>query len=104
LVDDYGGARVRDIARLLWEYSERGAPWGGHPGLTEAQQLTALNFIDPPRALRWLARARRGEGTLPVEDDRWFVALERDLQASAAAIEEAEGDAFFLAGKLPTLT
>ena len=64
---------------MIWEYSERGQPWGERPGLMEAQQLTALNFIDPPRALGWLRRARRGEGALPINDDRWFVALERDL-------------------------
>jgi formylglycine-generating enzyme required for sulfatase activity len=104
LVEEYGGVRVRDVARLLWEYSERGAPWEGRPGLTEAQQLSALNFIDPPLALGWLARARRGEGALPVDDDRWFVALERDLMDRAAAVEEAEGEAVFLAGKLPALT
>jgi hypothetical protein len=59
LVKDYGGARLRDVARLLWEYCERGAQWLSRPGLAEAQQLTALNFIDPQRALAWLERAER---------------------------------------------
>jgi formylglycine-generating enzyme required for sulfatase activity len=104
LIKDYGGERVRDVARLLWEYSDRRAPWAQRPGLTEAQQLTALNFIDHTRALNWLLRARRGEGSVPVDDDRWFVFLEQDLQDRAAAVEKAEGEAIFLGAKLPALT
>jgi uncharacterized protein (TIGR00725 family) len=86
LIARHGSTRVRDVARLLWEYNGRGTPWADRPGLLEAQQLTALNFIDPERAQAWLARARRGEGTLPVDDERWFVALERDLLARTAAL------------------
>jgi hypothetical protein len=104
LIEDYGVARVRDIARLLWEYSERRTPWQGRSGLTEAQQLTALNFIDHPRALNWLSRARTGEGSLSLADGHWFVVIEQDLQNRAAAIEEAEGKVISIAGKLPALT
>jgi RNA polymerase sigma factor (sigma-70 family) len=86
LTAQYGASRVRDVARLLWEYNGRGTPWGNRPGLVEAQQLTALNFIDPGRAQAWLARARRGEGSLPVRDDRWFIALQRDLAERSAAV------------------
>jgi formylglycine-generating enzyme required for sulfatase activity len=100
LIEDHGGGRVRDVARLLWEYSQRGAPWAQRPGLTEAQQLTALNFIDPRRAQDWLARAKRGEGSVPVDDDRWFVVLERDLIDRAAAVAEPEVDAGY---ELPAL-
>jgi formylglycine-generating enzyme required for sulfatase activity len=99
----FGGARLRDVARLLWEYSGTGAPWQERPGLTEAQQLTALNFIDPPRALNWLDRARRAEGAAPVADDRWFVALERELVDRAAAVEEATEKPVFLPATLPAL-
>src|ERR1700744_3221687 len=50
LIVRFGGTRMRDVARLLWEYNGRGTPWVDRPGLMEAQQLTALNFIDPSRA------------------------------------------------------
>ncbi|ESZ04411.1 MULTISPECIES: DNA/RNA non-specific endonuclease [unclassified Mesorhizobium] len=93
LVADFTLLRVRDAARLLWEYSGRATPWGERLGLAEAQQLTALNFIDPARALGWLSRARRGEGALSINDDRWFVALESDLRERASAVGGAEDKA-----------
>jgi hypothetical protein len=100
LIGRHGQPRIRDIARLLWEYNGRGTPWGNRPGLLEAQQLTALNFIDPPRALAWLERARRGEGAVPVSGERWFVALRQDLLARTAAISP---EASTLMDSLPAL-
>ncbi len=102
LVKEYTLARVRDVARLLWEYGERGAPWQERPGLAEAQQLTALSFIDPQRAESWLARTERGEGPAPMAE-RWFVAMRRDLAGRAAAVKEAETSTVFLADQIPAL-
>jgi formylglycine-generating enzyme required for sulfatase activity len=104
LIEEFGGARATDVARLLWEYCQRGAPWSDRPGLREAQQLTALNFIDSNKALNWLARARRGEGAAPVDDDRWFIALDSDLRSRAAVVDAAKGSGVFFAGNLPALT
>jgi hypothetical protein len=102
LVREHGGSRLRDVARLLWEYGQRGTPWLERPGLAEAQQLTALNFIDPQRARSWLQRAEAGEGAGAIAE-RWFVAMRQDLTARAAAVEEAETQAVYLPEKLPAL-
>jgi hypothetical protein len=102
LVEEYGGGRLRDVARLLWEYGQRGTPWLERPGLSEAQQLTALNFIDSPRALAWLERAEGGEGASPMEQ-RWFVAMRQDLSGRATAVKDAEAQAVYLPDRLPAL-
>ena len=90
LVTDYGGGRLRDVARLLWEYCERGTPWIARPGLAEAQQLTALNFIEPRRAQAWLERAEteKGRGGA-IADERWFVAMRRDWLAGQQPLRGA---------------
>ena len=104
LATDYGGARLRDVARLLWEYCERGTPWLARPGLSEAQQLTALNFIDSGRAREWLDRAEREcAGRGGVADERWFVAMRKDLVRRNAAVQEAQADAETSAGLSPAL-
>ncbi|WP_127507284.1 hypothetical protein [Actinoplanes solisilvae] len=89
LVAEHGIQRLRDVAGMLWEYGLRGTPWDSRPGLAEAQQLTAMNFLDPVAAESWLSEAeaaRRGEAA----DDRWFVALRRELADRAAAVARAE--------------
>ena len=59
LVSEHGTGRLRDVAHLMWEYGQRTAPWPDRPGLSEAQQLTALNFLDPASARRTGWRRRR---------------------------------------------
>jgi hypothetical protein len=88
-----GTARLRDVARLLWEYGQRAAPWPDRAGLPEAQQLSALNFIDPPRAQNWLTRAKETAGTGPAADERWFVAMREDLADRSAAVRRAAEEA-----------
>jgi CRP-like cAMP-binding protein len=90
LVGQYGSSRLRDLAWLLWEYGQRCIPWFGRPGLLEAQQLTALNFIDSARAQDWLARAEEGSGAGTSTDKRWLVAMRKDLQVRTAAVQRAE--------------
>ena len=104
LVTDYGGGRLRDVARLLWEYCERGTPWLARPGLAEAQQLTALNFIDPKSAQAWLERAEKenAEGGATA-DERWFVAMRKDLDGRTKAVEDAQANPDTAAGSLPAL-
>lgn len=86
LVTEVGSDRLADVARLLWMYSERRAPWRDRPQLTESQQLTALNFLDPERALQWLARGERAAGS---GTGRWFVAMRREILERAAAVRRA---------------
>jgi V8-like Glu-specific endopeptidase len=90
LVKVHGGARLRDVARLLWEYCERGTPWLARAALTEAQQLSAMNYIDPQSALAWLERAQQQGGGGAIADERWFVAMRTDLAGRAAAIATSE--------------
>jgi len=93
LVEEYGSGRLRDVARLLWEYGQRSTPWLDRPGLSEAQQLTALNFIDPARAQDWLTRAEEGADAGTAVDERWFVAMRQDLEERAAAVQRAQEQA-----------
>jgi Caspase domain/TIR domain len=90
LIGGYGRGRLRDVARLLWEYGQRSTPWLDRPGLSEAQQLTALNFIDPARAQDWLARAEQSAEAGKAVDERWFVAMRRDLEDRAATVQRAQ--------------
>jgi CRP-like cAMP-binding protein len=90
LIEEYGSGRLHDLARLLWEYGQRSTPWLDRPGLAEAQQLTALNFIDPARARDWLARAEVSADAGTAVDERWFVAIRQDLDDRAAALERVE--------------
>ena len=93
LVEEYGSGRLHDIARLLWEYGQRSMPWPDRPGLPEAQQLTALNFIDPARAQDWLARAEESTGPGTAVDQRWFVAMRQDLENRTAAVQRPKEQA-----------
>jgi hypothetical protein len=74
-----GRDRVREVATLLWQYTERSAPWAARPALERAQQLTALRFIDPARARSWLkdTASSLGARRLP---EQWFVAMQQELQ------------------------
>ena len=90
LIKEYGSGRLRDIARLLWEYGQRSTPWFDRPGLSEAQQLTALNFIDPARAQDWLTRAEERADAGTAVDERWFVAMRQDLEDRAVAVHRAQ--------------
>ena len=90
LIEECGSDRLHDVAHLLWEYGQRGTPWLDRPGLSEAQQLTALNFIDPTGAQDWLARAEESVDPATAVDERWFVAMRQDLEDRAAAVPRLE--------------
>jgi tetratricopeptide (TPR) repeat protein len=104
LMADFGVERLRDVASLLWEYSQRGTPWLAREGLTEAQQLTALNFIAPERAQAWLERAETSARGHAVTDERWFVAMRKDLLGRAEAVRKAQVQQQSAVGALPALT
>ena len=85
----YGPARLREVATLLWQYTERRSSWVDRPELKHAQQLTALNFLAPERALAWLDEAEGGSGSQGLPK-AWFVAMRSELPALPAA--QHEGD------------
>jgi hypothetical protein len=78
LQTSYGSERVRQVALLLEQYST--PAWGTQPELEQAQQLTALSFVDPARAARWLEGAHTSTAGSPVSRE-WFVAMRRRLAA-----------------------
>lgn len=80
LVKEYSHERVRDVAMLLWRYNERYAPWGDRPELERAQQLTALNFLDPLKAKQWLEEAEKSLGPAPSVEREWFVAMWKEIE------------------------
>jgi serralysin len=73
-----GPARAREVASLLWQYTERSAAWADRPELERAQQLTALSFLDPLRAEEWLRRTEKGSGGDRF-DKTWFLAMRREF-------------------------
>ncbi len=88
----YGQERIRDIATLLWQYTENYAPWEGHPGLQRAQQLTALNFLEPQQAQIWLNTAETSISQGPSLERQWFVAMRQDLQKQQTLQEKKYED------------
>lgn len=103
LIEEYGSSRLRDVARLLWEYGQRSTPWLDRPGLSEAQQLTVLNIIDPARARDWLAHAEESPDAGTAVSERWFVAMRQDLEGRAAAVQRAREQAGTEPDMLPAL-
>jgi uncharacterized protein YjbI with pentapeptide repeats len=81
---DYADDRVRQVADLLEQYTDASPAWRGLPELEAAQRLTAMTFLDPPLARRWLTEATAGEDSGLASE--WYVAMKRrvdDLQAPA---------------------
>ncbi len=76
----YGPDRVRQVALLLEQYTQSTPTWTAQPELEQAQQLTALSFIDPARAQSWLDDAAVGRRTNRLSHD-WYVAMRARLAA-----------------------
>lgn len=85
LEQKYGSERIRQVATLLAQYTERSGAWVDRPELERAQQLTALNFLDPGRAAQWLDRAQRSSGNENFRSE-WFIAMKRRLERSPATV------------------
>ncbi|GAK57651.1 sulphatase-modifying factor protein [Candidatus Vecturithrix granuli] len=85
LQQEFGAARIRRVAALLWKYSlnPRRAPWHENRRLERAQQLTALNFLDPQQARQWLEQAEEKQGRSKTDLRDWFIAMRRELPRSA---------------------
>ncbi len=91
LASEHGPGRVRQLASLLWQYAEREPSWADRKELRHAQQITALNFIDPERANTWLQEAQTGAGENTLSKE-WFVAIQAGLPALPQIANEG-GDA-----------
>ena len=78
--------RVREIATLLWQYIVNYAPWEDRIGFERAQQLTALNFLAPEKALNWLeyaeAEAVVGKGV----EREWYVVMRQGVEKQTRII------------------
>lgn len=83
--------RIQDVATLLWQYVEYHSPWADRVELERAQQLTALNFLDPAKAKEWLDEAEADDSTQRGERE-WFVAMRQEIDhlshISTSVLEE----------------
>src|SRR6266567_667202 len=80
LAQEYDQERIRDVVTLLWQYNENYSPWMSRTGLQRAQQLTALNFLNPSEAGQWLAEAETWVGPGPSAEREWFVAMSKEIK------------------------
>ncbi|AFZ15529.1 hypothetical protein Cri9333_4754 (plasmid) [Crinalium epipsammum PCC 9333] len=80
LRQEYGLERIRDVATLLWQYIEHHSPWTTRNELERAQQLTALNFLDPVKAKQWLDKAETNASHTAGADREWFIAMRQEIQ------------------------
>jgi Tfp pilus assembly protein PilF len=90
LVARYGRDRLHEVASLLWQYSHRGPAWADRPGLHRAQQLTALNILDPQQAATWLADAQAQISADAQVDEEWFLVMARERETAQAALTRDE--------------
>ncbi|MCP4344422.1 MAG: DUF1566 domain-containing protein [Desulfobacterales bacterium] len=65
--------RIRKLASLLWQYTEKFIPWRNNERLERAQQLTALNFLYPEKAREWLVIAEK------CSDREWLAAMYKEI-------------------------
>jgi formylglycine-generating enzyme required for sulfatase activity len=84
------GIRLKEVASLLWQYLDRYSPWNDRVELERAQQLTALNFLDPIKAQSWLTmvEAKIADGQA-VERD-WYIAMREEIDRQSQSIESPE--------------
>jgi hypothetical protein len=73
------GERLQKVATLLWQYLDRYSSWDQRVELARAQQLTALNFLDPAKAEAWLAEveAEVTKGAIVQRD--WSIAMRQEI-------------------------
>ncbi|OUM00587.1 LON peptidase substrate-binding domain-containing protein [Variovorax sp. JS1663] len=80
LVAHHGQKRLEAVATLLWLYAERHGAWMERSELRHAQQLTAVNFVDPAYARAWMAQAEGGGGSASLSR-QWFLAMREAMPA-----------------------
>jgi hypothetical protein len=80
LSQTYGAERTRDIATLLWQYVDHHSPWRDRVELERAQQLTALNFLNPQKAQQWLAEVETEVTQGRAATREWYVAMRQEVE------------------------
>jgi hypothetical protein len=86
----YGDERVHQVAALLERYTDAAAAWRSLPELELAQKLTALSFLDPAGAERWLdaheVSAARTSSSLANDGPgrEWYVVMRRRVAENSA--------------------
>ncbi|UBF28527.1 TIR domain-containing protein [Kovacikia minuta CCNUW1] len=100
LTQEYDTQRIQDIATLLWQYTDRRSPWADRVELERAQQLTALNFLNPEKAQQWLTTVETEVAQGQVAAREWYVAMQKDVekqvqlhQTSKQSIDEIPSEA-----------
>jgi uncharacterized protein YjbI with pentapeptide repeats len=83
LYSRYGTERVRRVALLLEQYTDATVAWRSQAELEQAQQLAALSFVDPARALSWLEDDRPGSSPQALGRE-WYVAMHRRVTEHSA--------------------
>ena len=79
--EDNGRKIILDVATLVWQYVEYHAPWTENQELERAQQLTALNFLDPKAAQLWLENAETDKASQGVGGERqWLIAMRQEIK------------------------
>ena len=89
LSQTYDAQRTRDIATLLWQYVDRHSPWSDRVELERAQQLTALNFLNPEKAQQWLVTVETEVSQGQVAAREWFVAMRQDIENQTQLHQES---------------
>ncbi len=78
--------RVREIATLLWQYIVNYAPWEDRIGFERAQQLTALNFLAPEKALDWLKYAEVEAAVGKGVEREWYLVMRQGIEKQTRII------------------
>ena len=84
--------RVREIATLLWQYIVNYAPWEDRIELERAQQLTALNFLAPEKALDWLEYAEVEEALGKGVEQEWYMVMRQGIEKQTQIINRQRTD------------
>jgi CheY-like chemotaxis protein len=92
LSQTYDAQRTRDIATLLWQYVDRHSPWSDRVELERAQQLTALNFLNPEKAQQWLVNVETEVSQGQVAAREWFVAMRKDIENQAQHLKDSDAE------------
>ena len=96
----YGAERAQRVAELLEQYTDATSAWHALPELEHAQRLTAVSFLDPARAVQWLAANEQGASSSPGASlgREWYVAMRRRIedQSTATSPDEAFVEAIVL--------
>jgi hypothetical protein len=80
LSQTYPAQRTQDIATLLWQYVDHHSPWGDRVELERAQQLTALNFLNPQKAQQWLTEVETEVSQGQAAAQEWYVAMQQEIK------------------------